>query len=67
MLLLKNALEKSTSIELSSDLAQAVKLAHQTATQGDIVLLSPACASMDMFKNYEARGDTFISLVRGIH
>ncbi|WP_071661944.1 UDP-N-acetylmuramoyl-L-alanine--D-glutamate ligase [Candidatus Rickettsiella isopodorum] len=65
--LLKNALEKSTSIELSSDLAQAVKLAHQTATQGDIVLLSPACASMDMFKNYEARGDTFISLVRGIH
>ena len=65
--LLKNSLEKSTAIDMSADLAQAVKVAHQTATQGDIVLLSPACASMDMFKNYEARGDTFISLVRGIH
>jgi len=65
--LLKNALEKSTSIELSADLAQAVKVAHQTATQGDIVLLSPACASMDMFKNYEERGDVFSGLARGTH
>lgn len=65
--LLKNTLAKSTDIELSADLAQAVNLAHQTATQGDIVLLSPACASMDMFKNYEERGDIFIDLARGIH
>ncbi len=65
--LLKNTLEKSTSIEMSADLVQAVNLAHQSATQGDIVLLSPACASMDMFKNYEERGDIFINLARGIH
>lgn len=65
--LLKKTLEKSTVVEMSADLAQAVNLAHQTATQGDIVLLSPACASMDMFKNYEERGDIFIDLARGIH
>jgi UDP-N-acetylmuramoylalanine--D-glutamate ligase len=65
--LLKNTLGKSTVVEMSADLAQAVNLAHQTATPGDIVLLSPACASMDMFKNYEERGDIFIDLARGIH
>jgi UDP-N-acetylmuramoylalanine--D-glutamate ligase len=65
--LLKSTLEKSTAVEMSADLAQAVNLAHQTATPGDIVLLSPACASMDMFKNYEERGDIFIELARGIH
>lgn len=65
--LLKKALEKSTSVEISTDLTQAVNSAHQTATPGDIVLLSPACASMDMFKNYEERGDLFVGLVQGIH
>lgn len=65
--LLKNALGNSTVIDMSADLAQAVKLAHHTAIQGDIVLLSPACASMDMFKNYEERGDVFSNLARGIH
>lgn len=65
--LLKNTLKQTTAIEMSVDLAQAVNLAHQTATPGDIVLLSPACASMDMFKNYEERGDIFINLARGIH
>lgn len=66
-ILLKTALENSTDINMSEDLAQAVKLAHHTAIQGDIVLLSPACASMDMFKNYEERGNVFSDLARGIH
>lgn len=65
--LLKTALENTTAIDMSADLMQAVKLAHHTATQGDVVLLSPACASMDMFKNYEERGNVFSDLVRGIH
>lgn len=46
-----------------SDYSEAVKIAYQTAKPGDIVLLSPACASWDMFKNYEQRGDLFRQLV----
>ncbi|EDP46860.1 UDP-N-acetylmuramoyl-L-alanine--D-glutamate ligase [Rickettsiella grylli] len=65
--LLKNTLEKSTAIQTVSDLRHAVNLAHETARRGDIVLLSPACASLDMFKNYEERGDVFMRLARGIH
>jgi UDP-N-acetylmuramoylalanine--D-glutamate ligase len=65
--LLKKTFEKNTPVWMSADLAQAVSLAHQTAAPGDIVLLSPACASMDMFKNYEERGDIFIRLAQGIH
>ena len=64
--LLKNTLEKNTAIHIAHDLAQAVNLAHQTAARGDIILLSPACASMDMFKNYEERGTIFTDLARGI-
>ncbi|MGI6144785.1 MAG: UDP-N-acetylmuramoyl-L-alanine--D-glutamate ligase [Clostridia bacterium] len=43
---------------------EAVKLASQLAEEGDIVLLSPACASFDMFDNYEQRGDVFKELVQ---
>jgi len=44
-------------------LEAAVKQARQLARSGDVVLLSPACASWDMFQNYEQRGDIFCSLV----
>lgn len=63
--LLKRALENSSLIQSASDLEQAVSLAQQTATPGDAVLLSPACASMDMFKNYAERGNLFTQLVQG--
>lgn len=39
--------------------AQAVSIAHNEANTGDMVLLSPACASFDLFKNYMDRGDQF--------
>ncbi|MGI6468829.1 MAG: UDP-N-acetylmuramoyl-L-alanine--D-glutamate ligase [Syntrophomonadaceae bacterium] len=45
-------------------LEAAVKQARQMARSGDVVLLSPACASWDMFQNYEQRGDIFCSLVK---
>ncbi len=40
-------------------LAEALKMANSMATVGDVVLLSPACASFDLFKNYEDRGNQF--------
>ena len=43
---------------------EAVRLAGQLAGEGEVVLLSPACASYDMFDNYEQRGDVFKELVR---
>jgi len=46
-----------------ASLADAVKSAKHIAKAGDKVLLSPACASFDMFDNFEARGDQFIQLV----
>lgn len=47
-------------------LAAAVEQAAQLAQQGDAVLLSPACASFDMFKHYEDRGEQFVALVQSI-
>ena len=44
----------------------AVKTAHQIATEGDVVLLSPCCASFDLFKNYEDRGRQFKEAVRNL-
>lgn len=44
----------------------AVKEARQRAVRGDVVLLSPACASYDQFQHFEHRGDTFKDLVRAL-
>jgi UDP-N-acetylmuramoylalanine--D-glutamate ligase len=49
----------------AADFHEAVHLAKKNARPGDVVLLSPACASWDMFKNFEERGDLFKELVIG--
>jgi len=46
-----------------TSLIEAVKVAQANANSGDIVLLSPACASLDMFKNFSDRGEQFIKAV----
>lgn len=48
---------------LADNLEEAVSICSKLATDGDAVLLSPACASWGMFKNYEERGDKFKELV----
>lgn len=52
--------------EFVDDLEQAVKRAAQIAKAGDAVLLSPACASWDMFDSYEQRGRMFKDFVRSL-
>ena len=47
-------------------MADAVKRAAALALPGDAVLLSPACASFDMFRNYEHRAQVFIAAVRAM-
>ena len=50
-------------VAMAADLAEAVRLAQQAAAPGDAVLLSPLCASFDMFRDFEDRGDRFRRLV----
>lgn len=51
-------------VQQAIDMADAVARATALATEGDVVLLSPACASFDMFSGYPARGDAFVSAVQ---
>ncbi|MDD4146431.1 MAG: UDP-N-acetylmuramoyl-L-alanine--D-glutamate ligase [Clostridia bacterium] len=53
-----------TKFQHVSSFAEAVKQASLCAEEGDIVLLSPACASFDLFANFEQRGDVFKELVQ---
>jgi UDP-N-acetylmuramoylalanine--D-glutamate ligase len=52
--------------EKTSTMQEAFLRAQKITESGDVVLLSPACASFDQFKNFEARGDAFIALVEAL-
>lgn len=52
-----------SNIYLENDMNDCVKRAHEISEEGDKVLLSPACASWDMYDNYEQRGDHFKNCV----
>lgn len=52
-----------SEIKEAGSMVEAIRMAHDSAKKGDTVLLSPACASFDLFKNYEDRGNQFRNLV----
>ena len=60
---LEQDLEGTAPLRRSGDLATAVAQASEAAEPGQVVLLSPACASFDQFRDYEERGDVFRSLI----
>jgi UDP-N-acetylmuramoylalanine--D-glutamate ligase len=55
-----------TEVKFAKTLAEAVQLADGLAESGDVVVLSPACASYDMFENYQQRGQQFIDQVHRV-
>ena len=60
------ALQGVSTIEFARDMDEAVRMSAQAARPGETVLLSPACASLDMFRDYAHRGDVFAAAVRGL-
>jgi UDP-N-acetylmuramoylalanine--D-glutamate ligase len=53
-------------VRRSEMLCEAIRQAIEAAGPGDVVLLSPACASFDQFRDYEARGDAFRQIVQAL-
>jgi UDP-N-acetylmuramoylalanine--D-glutamate ligase len=63
---LEAALTGVCTTERATDMRAAVRVAQAAAQPGDTVLLSPACASLDMFRDYTHRGDEFAAAVRSL-
>jgi len=64
--IIQNNPQNKAQVRYAKTLAEAVQMANTLAVKGDAVLLSPACASYDMFENYEQRGEQFIELVNKV-
>lgn len=60
------AFDQITQILDTDNIEDAVHAAYELAEMGDVVLLSPACASFDLFKNYEDRGEQFKNTVKAL-
>jgi UDP-N-acetylmuramoylalanine--D-glutamate ligase len=60
------ALRAVTHVEEAASMGEAVRRAAALAVAGDVVLLSPACASFDLFRDYEHRGAVFAEEVRAL-
>ncbi|NJD69250.1 MAG: UDP-N-acetylmuramoyl-L-alanine--D-glutamate ligase [Candidatus Methylomirabilota bacterium] len=63
---MRRALVSASAIEEAPTLEEAVRRAAAVASPGEVVLLSPACASFDMFTDFEERGRVFKTAVRGL-
>lgn len=63
---IKKALSNATDIRNAESMQEAVLVCRELAEPGDVVLLAPACASFDMFENYEHRGRVFKEAVCGL-
>jgi UDP-N-acetylmuramoylalanine--D-glutamate ligase len=61
---IERELKEAAPMERAADMSDAVSRAHEAAEPGDIVLLAPACASFDMFKSFEHRGQVFKEAVK---
>jgi UDP-N-acetylmuramoylalanine--D-glutamate ligase len=57
------AFEGATPTRVATTMKDAVRFAAEMSKPGDVVLLSPACASFDWYQSYEERGDAFVSEV----
>ena len=62
--LLEKVLQEALPLQRAADMREAVRLAAGMAQPGDTVLLSPACASTDMYRNYVERGEKFVQAVQ---
>jgi len=64
---IEKAVNAKVDTKIVASLQAAVEAAGELAESGDVVLLSPACASFDMFENFEHRGQVFIDAVAGLY
>ena len=64
--LIEHALADAVSVLRTDSLESAVRMARVEAKAGDVVLLSPACASLDMFHDFNHRGDVFTAAVNAL-
>ena len=64
---ISSCLQQSLEVIHVTDSVEAVVLSLEKANTDDVVLFSPACASFDMFDNFEHRGEQFIQAVKELH
>ena len=64
---IEQAIQGTTVIQHATSLSEAVALAQKYTQVEDVVLLSPACASFDMFKSYNDRGHQFVACVNALN
>jgi UDP-N-acetylmuramoylalanine--D-glutamate ligase len=64
--LIADKVADSVESEFADSLEEAVSICRERAVAGDAVLLSPACASQDMFKDFAHRGRVYVATVEGL-